>query len=115
MKENNMDLDNLTLGQIKSLKSLFGDVGNAEHPFEVGKLYLIRTVTMYYIGKLEWVGNMEIRLSSASWIADCGRFHDALSTGTLSEVEPFTDDVIIGRGSIVDATVWKFESPRGQK
>lgn len=85
-----------------------------EHPYEIGKLYFIRTVTMYYIGKLEWVGDKELKLSSSSWVADTGRFHDALLKGKLNEVEPFTDDVIIGRGSIIDATIWKFDAPKEQ-
>lgn len=111
-------IDNLTLGQIKELKSFFGNntpTPTTEHPFEIGKLYFIRTVTMHLLGKLEWVGQQELRLSQASWVADSGRFHDALKTGKLNEVEPFIMPIIVGRGSIVDATEWSFDLPKEQK
>lgn len=111
-----INIDDLTLGQIKQMQSLFG-TSNAsnEHPYEIGKLYFIRTVTMHLIGKLEWVGNQELKLSQASWIADSGRFHDAIKTGKLNEVEPFINPVIVGRGSIVDITEWTHKLPMEQK
>lgn len=86
-----------------------------KHPYVIGIAYFIRTVTMHLIGKLEWVGSQELVLSNASWIADSGRFHDALKTGKLSEVEPFVDNIIVGRGSIVDATEWLHDMPKEQK
>lgn len=72
----------------------------------IGKAYFIRTVTMHVIGKLEKITDKELVLSSASWIADSGRFHDALKTGDLCEVEPFINDIIVNRNSIIDATEW---------
>lgn len=87
----------------------------AEHPFTLGKTYFIRTVTMHLIGTLEWVGDKELVLSDASWIADSGRWHDALRTGELSEVEPFIDRVIVGRGAIVDCTQWRHSLPTKQQ
>jgi hypothetical protein len=43
----------------------------------------------------------------AAWIADTGRFAQACETGDYSEIEPFKKgaEVIIGRGSIVDASI----------
>jgi hypothetical protein len=62
------------------------------------------------------VTNQELVLEDASWIADDGRFSDAMNKGTLSEIEPFhPGEVIIGRGSIVDASIWNFELPKNQK
>lgn len=110
-----MNIDELKIGDLKKLQQLLQPIQSSENPWEIGKLYFIRTVTMHIIGKLEWVGDKELRLSSASWIADSGRFHDAIKTGKLNEVEPFKDDVIIGRGSIVDSTEWTHASPREQK
>jgi hypothetical protein len=108
--------DNLTLGEIKELMSIFGNkVPTNDSPFRVGKNYLIRTVTMIILGKLDAVGDKELVLSSASWVADTGRFYDALKTGKLNEVEPFTDDVIVGRGSLIDATIWTHKLPKEQK
>jgi len=110
------NIDNLTLGDIKELKSLFGtSVSNAEHKFKVGESYLIRTVTMILVGRLEWVGDKELELSSASWVADTGRFFNAVKEGKLNEVEPFTNNILIGRGSLIDATVWTHELPKTQK
>lgn len=54
---------------------------NAEHPYTVGTTYIIRTVTMYYTGRLQSVWPGELVLSDAAWIADTGRFSTALSTG----------------------------------
>ena len=84
-------------------------------PWQIGKYYLIRTVTMIDTGKLVAVTDQELVLEEAAWIADTGRFADALLKGVYGEVEPFPDgQVIIGRGAIVDAVQIK-ESPRKQK
>jgi hypothetical protein len=84
--------------------------------WEVGKNYLIRTVTMINTGKLVAVTDQELVLEDAAWIADTGRFADALKdTKKFSEVEPFPDGkVIVGRGAIVDAVKITF-LPREQK
>ena len=75
-----------------------------DHPFVIGAKYLIRTVTMIQTGKLVRVTQQELVLTDAAWIADTGRFSDALKSGDFSEVEPFpTGDVIIGRGGLIDA------------
>lgn len=109
--------DNLTLGEIKELMSIFNKPINQEERclWQTGKLYFIRTVTMHLIGRVEAVTTQELLLSQASWIADSGRFHDAIKTGKLNEVEPFISDVIVGRSSIIDATEWKFDAPKEQK
>ena len=84
--------------------------------WQVGENYIIRTVTMIQIGKLVEVTDQELVLSEASWIADTGRFHNAIVEGSLAEVEPFGDDpVIIGRGALIDATIWRHKLPREQK
>ena len=88
---------------------------NANHSFELGGAYLIRTVTMYYTGRLRRITDTDLLLTDAAWIADTGRFATALKTGVVSEVEPFPDAVIISRGCIVDATFWPHALPREQK
>ena len=84
-------------------------------PWVIGKAYLIRTVTLYVVGRLAEVHPQELLLTDAAWIADTGRFADALVTGRLNEVEPFPGPVILGRGSIVDATAWTHVLPLEQK
>ena len=76
-----------------------------DNPYmEIGKSYFIRTVTHYFTGRLIWVGEKELVLEEAAWIADTGRFNEFMAGKTVNEVEPFPKDsqVIIGRGSIID-------------
>jgi hypothetical protein len=76
------------------------------HPYEIGRLYMVETVTKYYVGKLTWVGEQELELFDAAWVADTGRYSEGLK-GNPSEVEPCPDGpVIIGRGSIVSVVPW---------
>jgi hypothetical protein len=85
------------------------------HPYQLGKNYFIRTVTHHLTGKLTQVYDKELVLADAAWIADDGRFYDALKTGKLNEVEPFPGEIIVGRGSLIDACVWLHSLPREQK
>lgn len=80
-----------------------------------GEKYIIRTVTMILTGRLIYVDDHELVLEDAAWIADTGRWSDALVSGALGEIEPFDDDVIVGRSSVVDATIWKHALPRTKK
>ena len=110
-----MNINELTLGQIKEIQSMCGVAKQEPHPFTIGQSYLIRTVTHHYIGVLKWVGNSELVISSASWVADDGRYYNALKDGTLNEVEPIIGDAIIGRGSIIDVVEWNHNPPTEQK
>lgn len=73
--------------------------------FERGTNYLIRTVTMTVTGRLTHIDDHELVLEDAAWIADTGRFADALKSSEFYEVEPFKYPAIVGRGAIVDATM----------
>jgi hypothetical protein len=99
-----MDVDSLTIKQARELAALFGGDKSHPGPWVVGKIYLIRTVTMIDTGRLVAVTPNELVLEDAAWIADTGRFADALRKVEFNEVEPFPDgEVIIGRGGIIDA------------
>ena len=87
----------------------------ATAPWRVGTAYLIRTVTYHVVGRLVWVGPLELVLEDAAWVADSGRWNAALQSGQLSEVEPFPARVIVGRGSITDATEWTHLLPLAVK
>lgn len=81
--------------------------GDESNPFfVVGLSYFIRTVTHYFTGRLIWVGEKEICLEDACWIANTGRFHKFIDGKEVDESEPFPRGarVIIGRGSIIDMT-----------
>lgn len=88
-------------------------VNQPHHDFwKIGEKYFIRTVTMHSIGELVSFNDKELLLSHACWVADSGRFNNALKTGELSEVEPFEADIIVNRSAIVDATLWRHDLPR---
>lgn len=103
-----INIDDLTLGQLKEIAAQFNQQSpiqkDAPSPFwEIGKPYLIRTVTMIDAGTLVTVTEHEIVLRDAIWIADTGRFSAALYSCEFSEVEPFPEGLtIINRGSVID-------------
>ena len=86
-------------------------------PYNIGQNYIIRTVTMILIGQVEAVGEHEIILYNASWIADTGRWHKALlEPSELQEIEPCPEGQwIVGRGAVVDAGPWQHALPRAPK
>ena len=110
-----MELSKETL--LGLLRALLGGESESSGPggWKVGAAYLIRTVTNYWTGRLVAIGEQELVLADAAWIADTGRFTQALDKADLNEVEPVKGNVIIGRGSIVDAAEWKNNLPREQK
>lgn len=81
----------------------------------IGENLIVRTVTMTLTGRLIDVDDHDLLLADAAWIADSGRWADALANGTLSEVEPFPAAAGVGRGAIVDWAVWPHDLPRAQK
>lgn len=100
-----MNIEELTVGQAKELAAMFGCKSQSDDShWKVGSNYLIRTVTMIQAGKLVKVTDKELVLQDASWVADTGRFQNALQSGEFAEVEMFPNDVIIGRAAIIDAT-----------
>ena len=113
-----MKIDDLTIGEARQLTQMFVPMVTAgsvsapadflkahdPSPWEIGKIYLIRTVTMIDTGRLVAVGPQELVLEEAAWIADTGRFADAVRKAEFGEIEPFPDGrVIVGRGSVIDA------------
>jgi hypothetical protein len=113
-----IDIESLTLGQIRAIQALaFGVPAAASplpatHPYMVGDAVFIRTVTYHYTGRIVAITPGEIVLAEAAWIADSGRFSVALATGTLSEIEPYPAGVVISRGAIVDVSPWAHPLPR---
>ena len=113
-----IDISKLTIGEAREIAALFGNVAAPRpqsHSFVLGQNVLIRTVTMHYTGRVVAITDSDIVLEDAAWIADTGRYADSLATGSLSEIEPYSDPVAVCRGVIVDFTAWKHELPRVQK
>ena len=111
-----MKLDDLTIGEVKQLVSVFGGKTESDNSaWDIGSNYLIRTVTMIDTGRLVAVTDKELVLEDAAWIADTGRFAQAVEKAEFNEVEPFpSGKVIIGRGAIIDAVKINV-IPRSQK
>lgn len=94
---------------------IVGQRVGVSHSFEVGKAYLIRTVTMHYTGRVVAVTDSDVVLEEAAWIADTGRYANSLTDGTLNEVEPYPGQVAVCRGAMVDFCEWKHQLPKVQK
>jgi hypothetical protein len=116
-----MNINDLTLGQIREIQALgvatiATSTAPTACPWQVGKNYFIRTVTHHLTGRLIQVTQQELVLQDAAWIADDGRFTQAVASGEFAEVEPFPPglSVIVGRGALIDATVIN-TLPRSQK
>ena len=86
----------------------------AECPFLVGKSYFIRTVTYHLVGRVKSVMGVHLILESASWVADSGRFMQAIKDGRLNEVEP-VGDAFINLASYTDAFPWNHPLPVTQQ
>lgn len=82
--------------------------------FEIGKAYFIRTVTLYQVGRVVAISGQFVKLEDASWIADTGRFSDALKNGNFSEIEPVGESYI-NLSSIIDAFPWEHKLPSEKK
>ena len=101
-----MNIDELTLGQVKQIQAMAGNAAPQGGPWIIGEHYVIRTVTMIQTGILVAVHPQELVLSDAAWIADTGRWGDFLRDPNLAkEVEPFTAPVIVGRAALIDCQV----------
>jgi hypothetical protein len=81
----------------------------------LGSNVFVRSVTFHYTGKLVAADDSFLLLEDASWIADSGRFSEALAHGSLNEVEPFPGSCFVARGAIVDVSHWQHELPRQKK
>lgn len=114
-----MTIDDLTIREARELARLFGPATVAPAtpacPFDIGKNYFIRTVTFFWTGRVVSIVGQFLVLADAAWVADTGRFSEALKTSTLDEIEPVETPVIVSLGSIVDATEWTGKLPREVK
>ena len=116
-----MNINELTIGQAKELAAIFGGAATAAGakrlPMQVGSKVFIRGVTMAYTGKVKAWTDAEVELEDAAWIADTGRFAQAMAKGDFSEVEPYPngETVVVNRDAVSDWRVISFDLPRSQK
>lgn len=80
--------------------------------FAPGNQVIIRTVTLHYTGRVIATDDHWIHLDDAAWIADTGRWAEALKSGKLNEVEPYPGRCSIPVGCIVDVSPWDHPLPR---
>jgi len=83
-------------------------------PFKVGGKFFIRTVTYHLVGEVVEVVGSFIVLKDASWVANSGRFSQAIKDGILDEVEP-VGDALVNMESITDSFPWVHALPDSQK
>lgn len=94
----------------------FGTTDPAEASALTGTKVYVRTVTMHYTGRVVDLTDRWLVLEDCSWIADSGRWMQALANGTLSEVEPYPDGAVwVAMGAVLDVSEWLHELPRVQK
>lgn len=80
----------------------------------VGQKLYIRTVTYHCTGQVEKRMGSFLQLKDAAWIAESGRFSNAIKEGTLDEVEP-VGIMWVNLNSVVDFFPWKHKLPQEQK
>ena len=100
----------------KLKEQLLADGGKEIVSYEdmVGEKFFFRTVTYHMIGEVKKMVGRFAQLKNASWIADSGRFMNAIKDGTLSEVEP-VGEAFINLDTVVDFFPWKHPLPKDQK
>lgn len=107
------------MNKLKLIEAILGaDCGGEvvqPMPFKIGESIFIRTVTMNMTGRIKAITGKFITLEDAAWIADSGRFYDALTKGTLSEVEPIPGDMRVNSDTFVDVFEWRHKLPAEQK
>ncbi len=81
---------------------------------KTGKAYFFRTVTYHMVGKVVQQEENFVELSDASWVADSGRFMNAIKDGVLSEVEP-VGTAYINLDGVTDFFPWAHPLPDKQK
>ena len=72
--------------------------------YKVGSDYVIRTVTMIYLGQVKSEDSETITLEDCAWIPDTSRWSGFLEGKKPNEMEPYQNDVLIYKGAILDAT-----------
>lgn len=111
-----MNIDDLTIKEARQIATMFsGGSCQKRLPFELGKSYLIRTVTHIDVGRVTAIVGDFVELEDASWIADTGRYHDCLAKGVFSEVEPYPNGTAVNSCAIIDRTPWPHDLPRERK
>lgn len=79
----------------------------------VGEKFFFRTLTYHLTGKVKKIFGSMLELEDAAWIADSGRFTQAIKDGKLNEVEP-VGKAFLNLSSVTDFFPWKHALPNKQ-
>lgn len=79
----------------------------------VGEQFYFRTVTYHLTGRVKKVIGFILELETAAWVADSGRFMNAILEGKLNEVEP-VGRAFINIQSVTDFFPWRHSLPEKQ-
>lgn len=91
----NLILNLLGLDEQKSITDSF---------YKTGKDYVVRTVTMIYLGEIKSETDSHLILTDCAWIPDTSRWNEFLNGKKPNEMEPYPNDVIVYKTAILDAT-----------
>lgn len=80
----------------------------------VGGKFYFRTVTFHLTGEVKKIVGRFAYLKNAAWIADSGRFNEAIKNGTLNEVEP-VGIAFINLDTVTDFFPWTHKLPNEVK
>ena len=80
----------------------------------LGKCFFFRTVTYHILGKVVDVHENILELENASWVADSGRFMNAIKEGKLNEIEPL-GKWFVNLDTVTDFGPWVHDLPTEQK
>lgn len=100
---------------IKAALPMLFNQQKEELPYYVGQKIFVCTVTKYFTGEVESITGKYVKLKDAAWIADTGRFADALTKAEFSEVEPYPNGLSFHVDNVIDFSEWEGPLPRKQK
>lgn len=107
-----IELSDETYEKIKEQLGICDREINAYKDLVGGKFYF-RTVTFHLTGEVKKIVGRFAYLKNAAWIADSGRFMEAIKDGTLKEVEP-VGDAFVNLDTVTDFFPWKHDLPTKQ-
>ena len=112
-----MNLDSLTLGEIKEISALLGNQNTScTKPLtKIGDKVFIRTLTYHYIGEVIEETAEAVIIDKAVWVADSGQFTKAIQEGILSEIEIIGTRTVLLKSNMVDIIKWNHEIPTERK
>lgn len=69
-----------------------------------GKIYIFRTVTMIYVGRLKSMRGNELLIENCAWIPETSRWNEFVKELNPRECELYHKDVILFMSSMTDIT-----------